>query len=747
MNNLKFTVDSALLSELGEKLVESVHVALVELIKNAYDADATKVTVQFAANSSGGQDLKITDDGVGMTYEDVKRFWMRIATTNKVENPLSRLFGRPKTGAKGIGRFCCRRLGTELALQTVARLKSDGLQQTKVSFPWAKFKRGTEVTQIECLGEIKELKQARTGTTLVIKGSAKNEWKARGYDYLKRQLSLLVVNRGAKRRGYKEDPGFNIILHAPGTTATTKNLREEVINAGWGTLTANVDAKGKARYLLDALGIGEKQITSEDTYPSLAGISLRIGIIADVKEHFRKPKLLSKANVRQIEKDWGGIQIRYNGFRVYPYGNDDWLSIDHDRALSKGAASGNLVEVANKLKIVAPGRALLSMLSMRSYLGEVEISSKVKGFELKANREGFLDSPEIRDLKKFVRYGIDWSSIYRDYFLRLKGKKKTDQARQELVKISGQDIESEKVVEKAVNYIQTEVENVANLLPPESKSEFKKIIKTVGTATDAILKHDSSNKQELHHLRLIASTSTLLLIFSHEVKSLLGMLDAASATLKGLSPKLNPKIMQGVEEVIRELKDSKDRFSELIDMTSLVGVDSKNAKEQRLSLKEHAIRAIKCFDLVINRYDISINAEDIPDNILVGPMLEAELYAILLNILSNSIKAVIAGGSEKEIHLAAKNEKDYVRMEIKDTGVGLNESNFTEVFTPFIADPSNRLYKNLNKRINPEDRFFVGTGSGLGLSIVKEIIQIHKGTIEFKKTKGKWKSNLEVILP
>lgn len=744
MGNLQFSVDSALLSELGEKLVESVHIALVELIKNAYDADATKVIIQFTDNSKGGQDLEITDDGVGMTFDEVKNYWMRIATTNKAEDAYSRLFGRPKTGAKGIGRFCCRRLGTELILKTVARLKSNGLQQTEVSFPWKNFKRGTDVTEIECLGEIKVLNRSSTGTTLIIKGSITDEWSARGYDYLKRQLSLLVANRGAKRRGYKEDPGFNIILKAPNTTADTKDLREEVINAGWGTLIASVDAKGKANYSLDALGIGEKQITSETLFPSLAGISLRIGIIADVKGQIRNPKLLSKSNIRKIRDDWGGIQIRYNGFRVYPYGDDDWLSIDRDRALSKGAASGNLVEIANKLKLINPGRALLQMLSMRSYLGEVEINSKVKGFEIKANREGFLDSPEFRDLKKFVRYGIDWSTIYRDYFLRLKEKTEADKARQEFVEISGQNVESEKTVEKAIDYIQAEIKNVASLLSPENKSEF---IKTVGTATDAILKHDSSNRQELHHLRLIASTSTLLLIFSHEVKSLLGMLDSASGTLRGLAQRLEGKGRRKVEGIVQALDDSKTRFSELIDMTSLIGVDSKNAAVSRLALKEHVIRAINCFSLVINGYDIDVNIEKIPDNILVGPMLEAELYAVLLNVLSNSVKAVIAGGPSKKIQLAAINEGDHIKLNIRDTGIGLDEDDFSEVFAPFIADPRKKLYKKLEKRMNPEDGFIVGTGSGLGLSIVKEIIQVRKGEIQFKKTDGKWKTNLEVILP
>lgn len=55
--------------------------------------------------------------------------------------------------------------------------------------------------------------------------------------------------------------------------------------------------------------------------------------------------------------------------------------------------------------------------------------------------------------------------------------------------------------------------------------------------------------------------------------------------------------------------------------------------------------------------------------------------------------------------------------------------------------------KYLSKRLNPEDKYIVGTGSGLGLSIIKEIVQVHKGTISFHEPKGDWKSELEIELP
>ena len=63
MTSLAFTVDSALLSELGEKLVESVHIALNELVKNSYDADSTEVTVRFIEKESGGPEVHVIDNG------------------------------------------------------------------------------------------------------------------------------------------------------------------------------------------------------------------------------------------------------------------------------------------------------------------------------------------------------------------------------------------------------------------------------------------------------------------------------------------------------------------------------------------------------------------------------------------------------------------------------------------------------------------------------------------------------------
>jgi signal transduction histidine kinase len=555
---------------------------------------------------------------------------------------------------------------------------------------------------------------------------------------------VLAANRGMKRRGFQEDTGFEIHLDVPQFKGGIGDLREQLISAGWGTLTAHIDGQGYGACELDAMGIRQKQIKTGKQFSHLAGVKLKIGILIDKKEQLRDKGILSKGNLQKILPEWGGVQIRYNGFRVYPYGDDDWLDIDHDRGLRRGTTEGQLSSFAQKLKGVDPGRALLSLLSMRSYVGTVEVDSKAKGFELKVNREGFLQSEAVGELKEFVRFCIDWSTIYRDYFLKQQDKSEAEGARQHLQEVLKKEVEPEHLVESAVEYIQKEIKSVSSLLPPQ---ERRAISTSFRNATTAILKHDKAKKEELHHLRLIASTSTLLLIFSHEVKSLLGTLEGSTSSLRQIEGKLVSKDAETVAGIRAALSESKLRFSELIDMTSLIGVDSKSATPERLALGERVRDAKKCFKLILNGYDIQVDESLVPNSVKVGPMLEAELYAILLNVLSNSIKSVIAAGGAKEIQVEAIASGGKNLINIRDTGIGLAPSHFNDVFIPFVADPDGRLYANLNKKLNAQDRYIVGTGSGLGLAIIKEIVEFRKGSITFREPHGKWKAHLEIILP
>jgi two-component system CitB family sensor kinase len=129
-------------------------------------------------------------------------------------------------------------------------------------------------------------------------------------------------------------------------------------------------------------------------------------------------------------------------------------------------------------------------------------------------------------------------------------------------------------------------------------------------------------------------------------------------------------------------------------------------------------------------------------------MLEGELYTVLLNILSNAIKATVASrGEGRSIRFEAIQNGRRVRMRILDNGIGLSPAFYEDAFTPFIADPSGELYDMLQERAKPEDLAVFGTGSGLGLAIARDVARSRGGDIRFVSASSPWKTCVEVDLP
>ena len=133
--NLQFSVESRILRELGERLVKQPEVAVIELIKNTYDADATSCDV----DASRPDMLTVADDGHGMTLTQFQQNWMRVGTSAKAARSESRNFKRAITGEKGIGRFAVRFLGERLRIISIA-VDEDG-EKTRLSaeFDWPKL--------------------------------------------------------------------------------------------------------------------------------------------------------------------------------------------------------------------------------------------------------------------------------------------------------------------------------------------------------------------------------------------------------------------------------------------------------------------------------------------------------------------------------------------------------------------------------------------------------------------------------
>jgi signal transduction histidine kinase len=340
---------------------------------------------------------------------------------------------------------------------------------------------------------------------------------------------------------------------------------------------------------------------------------------------------------------------------------------------------------------------------------------------------------------------VDWANIYRDHFIRLRENEEAEKARQAIRPVLNLEGPKEEVIPKAASFLRKEIRRIVKRLPPKQQADTERtLVRTI----HAIETTSIESYKQLEHLRLVASASTLTLLFAHEVRTVIGTLGAASLRLDQLANSL-PSRRQELADLADQLRGAKDRFDSLVGMTGIVGAFRGPDGLMEIHLKTAIDRAVRCFRLVIEDYDIAIDDDSgVPTDLVVGPMIQGELYTILLNLLSNAIKSVIAAGRpSRKIRIEAEQSGKKIVIRVLDNGIGLVEQFFEEVFTPFIADPSGELYDRLEARANPEDASIFGTGSGLGLSIARDIARSREGDIRFSQPPPNWNACVTVELP
>jgi signal transduction histidine kinase len=524
------------------------------------------------------------------------------------------------------------------------------------------------------------------------------------------------------------------------------DLREQLMNAGWGTLDAHIDSEHRAVCTLSAKSLGKRTITSSERFANLNDITLRLAIFPHEREWLRNKSVVSKQSVSELCNEWGGVQVRYRGFRVYPYGDedDDWLGIESDRARRLGKPSNeDVFAYARVLEGVNATRSLLNMLSMKSFLGSVEIGSRQTNLEPKADRMGFVEDDVFRELRRFVRFAIDWSMVLRDYAVQLAGSRERDQIRLRIESEHGQDLPGDDSPAETVRIMRNAIRQLAPHVGAVRQPQIR-LLEDLASYLESSL---TVTSHDLLRLRLVASASTLTLLFAHEIKSLGSSFASISEELTHILRIVPQQHKARFRELSSEVRESHRSLGELLELTNSMGVMDRRAQPVEIELRDAVIRAVERFKRVRDRYSITIDARTVPEGLLVGPMLEGELLAILINTLSNSIKSVIAAGGTRIISLSASKAGKGVKLDMRDTGVGVPSDQYEEIFTPMISDPAGTLYDKLERRLNPEDSLLLGGGTGLGLSIVRGILRARKGDAELLPPEDPWKFHLRLELP
>lgn len=429
-----------LLRTLGNDLISSDKVALIELVKNSYDADATTVLIRFQGPlESGSGRIEVWDDGHGMDVPTLQRSWLDIATDTKRRKPKSD-GGRRVLGEKGIGRLAAARLGEELLLVT---RKADA-REVNLLIDWSQFdQEDAYLDEIEVAWEIgdpdvfsqegraafvfsesgSETWRRGHGTLLRIE-KLTHAWSAEDFIELRTALTRLIrprpADQGETTEAVKADdskggqkatqPDFQILIELEEVPEPLQGFAGPIDPSGdlrtpHYRLSGSVDANGVAtlRYVQQEPAVdenlGTKTLWSNDKRAPEAGpFEFEINVWDRDKDAIQRTLTASSPDgppptpkdlkgFRETLDDVAGVSIYRDGFRVLPFGEsgDDWLGLDLRRVQNPTLR-----------------------LSNNQIVGQVFIGADAnQGLKDQSNREGFLAGTAYSDLQALVRAALN----------------------------------------------------------------------------------------------------------------------------------------------------------------------------------------------------------------------------------------------------------------------------------------------------------------------------------------------------
>ncbi len=763
--DFRFSVDSQLIGELGERLVTNNYIAVSELIKNAYDADSPTVSLNLInitqENESKLSKIVIKDTGVGMTLSDIKNYWMKIATPHKAEKPTSALHGRPRTGNKGIGRFACQRISRILVLESCAKVissaKGSHYENTRVTFNWDEFKPGMNVDEIPCRYETNTSNEGETGITLNLI-DLREKWTRRDFLMLQKSVALVSVAGHVKRKGFMEDPGFEASVVCEDFEDEKFDIGQKILASGWGTLRGKVRRNGEVDLTLTSASDDSPQKYKLSGFDGLDDVNFEIHIMPAASriksvENRRSPSKLTKAILDQIWENHSGVRLYLNKFRVYPYGDldsgDDWLNIGKDIARRRLQPDPMLKGIQSRFPSIDFSRSMLNHPGLRAHIGSVNIEGEaLKYLQIKMDREGLLETKLFKELKRMIRVSLDWAALNYEAFLRAESKKVAARERENFIEVTkSREMTTKQQVGQALKIIDHATTAEVKSKHSESKGHNEKLAEstdknTLAAAVKFVESTFSEVDAELDTLRSVAATAPLLFVFSHEFKGIIASLLSHAVGLENLAKKADDKEIQtGLIDMATGLRESStqhEKITHLFDVFS----DSQGFHKKKANLKRTIDQIELGFGYLFSEFDIDFDTSHLNPIYTVPHLNEAELYSVLINAVSNAVKALIAKSNSRKIYIDVVATKLVCEIRVSDTGVGLHSKNWNKVFAPFVSDPEGTIYSSLSSRIGDKQLATLGKGSGLGLHIMKSILEKHSGVVEFEKPTGEWKTTL-----
>jgi signal transduction histidine kinase len=714
---LPFSITARTALLLGRESISSPVVAVLELVKNSYDADASSVTVRFRKASTQEGTIEVIDDGLGMSWKDIETKWMVIGTDNKQREPDSP-GGRIRVGEKGIGRFALDRLASHVAVVTTH--KTMGAKAAEPTYrlivDWDKFEN-TDKALHEVQHPIEVLERRRTEGTHLLLSNLRDCWTHRDYERLYRDLAVLIPPFGS------QPVGFSIRFDCDEAKDISGRIRSPMAKAALFKVRASLDEDNRTRLVIttrDDSPDGKFKVFKryrrswQELFdiPEDQSAEPQCGPLEfELYFYLREAKALAGFDItlgrlRDFLDIYGGVRIYRDDFRVKPYGDPggagDWLGLSARREQHPGGVASK----SDKWVVGANQVAASVFISRRTN----------PDLRDQTNRQGLFDNQAFRDMRSFVLQCIE---IF-----------ETDRKRYEMEKIPPDEPASvEDVVEKAKQEALAGVKKLETTLnchleTPEREALanaidlFKEQVKRL----DAVSSVYEAEQQEMvtkHQLlQNLATVGIAVSSMGHEV------LDTSRQVMNAVK-RLNERLAAITllsDEKADQYMERLHRYGQILYSVSYFALGHVDRDKRRW--QKVAIDSVtqKLYDDTLeemcdtNNASLDLKLGGVPD-IYAFPY---EVESIVVNFVTNSLAAFRRGRTptaDRKIEIETRYDESARTVSIiaRDSGPGIPKGD------------TERIFDIYSTKVDDEGR---PIGTGLGLVIVKDIVENHRGTIK-----------------